>query len=153
MDRFLSNAINRIDAKGRVSVPAHFRAVLGKRGYAQLYALRALDTPAMEVGGPDLLERLEARIAQEDPFGPLADDLLLHCYGDAVFLKIDPDGRITMTDFIRAHTGIAEEVAFVGKGLSFEIWEPDRFRLHAEAARDRLKRLRLAAASRIGVSE
>ncbi|TIW78263.1 MAG: transcriptional regulator MraZ, partial [Mesorhizobium sp.] len=24
MDRFLSNAVNRIDAKGRVSVPAHF---------------------------------------------------------------------------------------------------------------------------------
>ncbi|TIS64524.1 MAG: transcriptional regulator MraZ, partial [Mesorhizobium sp.] len=35
MDRFLSNAINRIDAKGRVSVPAHFRSVVQKRGYAE----------------------------------------------------------------------------------------------------------------------
>ncbi|TIQ40167.1 MAG: transcriptional regulator MraZ, partial [Mesorhizobium sp.] len=43
MDRFLSSAVNRIDAKGRVSVPAHFRAVVQKRGYSELYALRCLD--------------------------------------------------------------------------------------------------------------
>ena len=51
MDRFLSSAVNRIDAKGRVSVPAPFRAVVQKRGYQDLYALRALDVPALDVGG------------------------------------------------------------------------------------------------------
>jgi len=65
MDRFLSSAVNRIDAKGRVSVPAHFRAVLQKRGYTELYALRCLDVPAMDVGGLDLLDRYEQRIAQD----------------------------------------------------------------------------------------
>ena len=51
MNRFLSNAVNRIDAKGRVSVPAHFRSVLQQRGYGELYAIRELDVPALNVGG------------------------------------------------------------------------------------------------------
>jgi MraZ protein len=142
MDRFLSSAINRIDAKGRVSVPAHFRAIVQKRGYSELYAVRALDAPAFEVGGPDLLDHYAQRIEQEDQFHEMADDMALLYYGDGTFLKLDQDGRITMTDQIRAYTGIATEVAFVGKGRSFQMWEPQRFRAHSEAAIARLRALR-----------
>lgn len=147
MDRFLSSAINRIDAKGRVSVPAHFRAIVQKRGYSDLYAVRSLDAPAFEVGGPDLLDQYEARIGQEDPFLQTADDMALLYYGDGMFLKLDQDGRITMTDQIRAYTGITTEVAFVGKGRCFQMWEPQRFRAHAEAALERLRRLRRQASA------
>ncbi|WFP66064.1 MULTISPECIES: division/cell wall cluster transcriptional repressor MraZ [unclassified Mesorhizobium] len=142
MDRFLSNAVNRIDAKGRVSVPAHFRAVVQKRGYAELYALRCLDLPAMDVGGLDLLDRYEQRIALEDPFLQTADDMSFFCHGDGTFLKLDQDGRITMTDFIREHTGISNEVAFVGRGNFFQIWEPGRLAAYGAQARARLLQLR-----------
>ncbi|MER9672586.1 division/cell wall cluster transcriptional repressor MraZ [Mesorhizobium sp. M0208] len=142
MDRFLSNAVNRIDAKGRVSVPAHFRAVVQKRGYSELYALRCLDRPAMDVGGLDLLDRYEQRIAQEDPFLQTADDMSFFCHGDGTFLKLDRDGRITMTDFIREHTGISAEVAFVGRGNFFQIWEPGRLSAYGTETRARLLRLR-----------
>ncbi len=144
MDRFLSNAVNRIDAKGRVSVPAHFRAVVQKRGYSDLYALRALDIPAMDVGGLDLLDRYEQRIVQEDPLLQTADDLSFFVHGDGTFLKIDQDGRITVTDFIRAHTGITTEAVFVGRGMFFQIWEPDRFVEYGKAVRERLLSLRQA---------
>ncbi|MDN2580583.1 division/cell wall cluster transcriptional repressor MraZ [Aquibium sp. ELW1220] len=142
MDRFLSSAVNRIDQKGRVSVPAHFRAVLAKRGEGELYALRALDMPALDVGGLDLLDRYEQRIAQEDPFAQTADDMSFFCHGDGAFLKLDGDGRITMTDFMREHTGIEGEVAFVGRGPFFQMWEPRRFQAYREEARARLSRLR-----------
>ncbi|MER8592258.1 MULTISPECIES: division/cell wall cluster transcriptional repressor MraZ [unclassified Mesorhizobium] len=142
MDRFLSNAVNRIDAKGRVSVPAHFRAVVQKRGYSELYALRCLDRPAMDVGGLDLLDRYEQRIAQEDPFLQTADDMSFFCHGDGTFLKLDQDGRITMSDFIREHTGISAEVAFVGRGNFFQIWEPGRLSAYGTEARARLLQLR-----------
>ncbi|MGB3834014.1 MAG: division/cell wall cluster transcriptional repressor MraZ [Mesorhizobium sp.] len=142
MDRFLSSAVNRIDAKGRVSVPAHFRAVLQRRGYTELYALRCLDVPAMDVGGLDLLDRYEQRIAQEDPFLQTADDMSFFCHGDGMFLKLDQDGRITMNDFIRAHTGIATEAAFVGRGTFFQIWEPARLAEYGAQARARLLQLR-----------
>lgn len=147
MDRFLSNAVNKIDSKGRVSVPAHFRSVVQKRGFMDLYALRALDIPAMDVGGLDLLDRYEERIAQEDPFLQTADDMSFFVHGDGAFLKFDQDGRITVTDFIREHTGITKEVAFVGRGLFFQIWEPERLKAHGQAVRERLLKLRQAAAS------
>ena len=145
MDRFLSSAINKIDSKGRVSVPAHFRSVVQKRGFADLYALRALDVPAMDVGGPDLLDRYEQRIAVEDPFLQTADDMSFFVHGDGSFLKLDQDGRITMTDFVREHTGIGSEVAFVGRGLFFQMWEPQRLREHGEQVRERLLKLRQRA--------
>jgi MraZ protein len=148
MDRFLSNAVNRIDAKGRVSVPAHFRTVLQKRGYAELYALRALEMPAMDVGGLDLLDRYEQRIALEDPFLQTADDMSFFAHGDGAFLKLDQDGRITVTDFIREHTGITSELAFVGRGTFFQIWEPGRLAAYGREARARLIKLRQAALQR-----
>lgn len=141
-DRFLSSAVNRIDAKGRVSVPAHFRSVLQKRGYGELYALRALDIPALDVGGLDLLDRYEQRIALEDPFLQTADDMSFFCHGDGMFLKLDQDGRITVTDFMREHTGISSEVAFVGRGAFFQMWEPERLRAYGVQVRSRLMKLR-----------
>jgi len=147
MDRFLSSSVNRIDAKGRVSVPAHFRSVVQKRGYTELYALRCLDQPAMDVGGLDLLDRYEQRIAQEDPFLQTADDMSFFCHGDGMFLKLDQDGRITVTDQIRAYTGISTDIAFVGKGRCFQIWEPERFRAHSEAALERLRGIRRRASA------
>jgi MraZ protein len=145
MDRFLSSAVNRIDVKGRVSVPAHFRSVLQKRGYSELYALRALDVSALDVGGMDLLDRYEQRIAAEDPFLQTADDMSFFCHGDGAFLKLDQDGRITVNEFIREHTGITTEVAFVGRGHFFQIWEPQRFGAYRAEARQRLLKLRQAA--------
>ncbi|WP_309085277.1 division/cell wall cluster transcriptional repressor MraZ [Chelativorans sp.] len=145
MDRFLSSAINKIDTKGRVSVPAHFRSVVQKRGFADLYALRALDIPAMDVGGPDLLDRYEQRIALEDPFLQTADDMSFFVHGDGSFLKLDQDGRITVSDFIREHTGITSEVAFVGRGLFFQMWEPERLRAYGAQVRERLLKLRQQA--------
>ena len=112
MDRFVSSAVNRIDAKARVSVPAHFRSVLQKRGYSELYALKSLDAPALDVGGLDLLDRYEKRMAEEDPFLRLADDMSFHVHGNSAFLKLDGDGRITVTDFVRQQTGITTDVGF-----------------------------------------
>ena len=142
MNRFLSSAVNRIDAKGRVSVPAHFRVVVQGRGYSELYAIRQLDVPALDVGGLDLLDRYEERIALEDPFMQTADDMSFFVHGDGAFLKLDQDGRITVTDFIREHTGISSEVAFVGRGNFFQMWEPERLRAHGAEVRARLSKLR-----------
>ncbi len=142
MDRFLSTAVNNVDAKGRVSVPARFRTVLQTRGYQELYALRCLDIPALDVGGLDLLDRYEALLTKDDPFLQSSDDLGFFLYGDGDFLKLDPDGRIHVSDFIREHAGITDRVAFAGRGLHFQIWEPSNLMEYGAAARARLLKLR-----------
>ena len=150
MDRFLSTAIMNIDAKGRVSVPGRFRHVILARGYQELYALRCLDTPALDVGGPDLLDAYEARIASEDPFLQTADDMSYFIHGDGDFLKLDSEGRLQVSDFIRSHTQVSDRIAFVGRGNHFQIWEPERLSVHSAQVRARLLRLRQA---RLGASQ
>ncbi|MCB8837864.1 division/cell wall cluster transcriptional repressor MraZ [Aurantimonas sp. VKM B-3413] len=144
MDRFLSNFVHNIDSKGRVSVPAAFRQVIAARGIRELFAMRSLTHPVMDVGGPELMERFEKEMDAEDPFAEAFQDLSIFAFGDGAYLKFDSEGRIQVTDFIRSHTGIRDRVAFVGAKDFFQLWEPDYFEAYRNEARSRL----LAARSR-----
>lgn len=135
MNRFLSNATNRIDAKGRVSVPSTFRAVLAQRDIRELYCFQDFVFPAISIGGPDLLDRFEWQIASEDPFSPAANQMSLLIHGGGVFMKLDSEGRLMVTDFIRDFTGISAEVTFVGRADHFQLWAPQTFEAVQAAAR------------------
>ncbi|WP_310416313.1 division/cell wall cluster transcriptional repressor MraZ [Mycoplana sp. BE70] len=135
MNRFLSNATNRIDAKGRVSVPSAFRAVLAQRDVRELYCFQDFVFPAISVGGPDLLDRFERQIATEDPFSPEANEMSLLIHGGGVFMRLDSEGRLMVTDFIRDYTGITTDVTFVGRADHFQLWAPQTFEAMQAAAR------------------
>ncbi|MES5099625.1 division/cell wall cluster transcriptional repressor MraZ [Agrobacterium sp. BA1120] len=135
MGRFLSNVTNRIDAKGRVSVPSLFRSVLAERGIQELYCLQDFAFPAISVGGPDLLERYERQIASMDAFSPEANAMSLLVHGGGVFMKLDAEGRLMVTDFIREFTAITTEVTFVGRADHFQLWQPEAFHEAQKAAR------------------
>ncbi|HEX2147381.1 MAG TPA: division/cell wall cluster transcriptional repressor MraZ [Pseudorhizobium sp.] len=135
-NRFLSNATNRIDAKGRVSVPAGFRSVLVEREIQELYCLQDFVYPAISVGGPDLLDRYERQIASVDPFSPEANRMSLLVHGGGIFMRLDAEGRLMVTDFIRDFTGIGTEVTFVGRSDHFQLWQPQAFKDAQAAARE-----------------
>ncbi|NTJ42838.1 division/cell wall cluster transcriptional repressor MraZ [Agrobacterium larrymoorei] len=135
MGRFLSNVTNRIDAKGRVSIPSAFRSVLAEREIRELYCLQDFAFPAISAGGPDLLERYERQIASMDAFSPEANAMSLLVHGGGVFMKLDGEGRLMVTDFIRDFTGITSEVTFVGRADHFQLWQPEAFHEAQTAAR------------------
>jgi MraZ protein len=135
MSRFLSNVTNRIDAKGRVSVPSSFRSVMAERGVQELYCLQDFAFPAISVGGPDLLDRYEKQIAEMDAFSPEANAMSLLVHGGGVFMKLDAEGRLMVTDFVRDFTGISTEVTFVGRADHFQLWRPEAFYEAQAAAR------------------
>ena len=62
--------------------------------------------------------------------------------GDSEVLKIDQDGRVVLSDTIKAHAGITDRVTFVGQGYKFQMWEPNRFAAYREEAKRRLRELR-----------
>ena len=136
MNRFLSSATNRIDAKGRVSVPAPFRAVLAQRDIQELYCIQDFVFPAISVGGPDLLGRYERQISAEDPFAREGNEMSLLIHGGGVFMRLDAEGRLLVTDFIRGFTGITTEVCFVGRSDHFQLWQPQAFHEAQAAARE-----------------
>jgi MraZ protein len=140
MDRFVSSTINRVDKKGRVSIPAGFRSVLG--GQSVLHTILSVEHPVAEAGGSDFMDMNLQRLSQMDPFSEEYEMWSFCLIGDADELKIDTEGRIVLSDLIREHTGIAGEVAFVGRGPFFQLWEPERFRVYRETARSRVRSMR-----------
>jgi MraZ protein len=140
MGRFLSNATNRIDAKGRVSVPSAFRTVLTSEGIEELYCFQDFHYPAICIGGPELLVRFERRLQDMDPFALEANQMSLLVHGGGVFMKLDSEGRLMVTDFIRSYTGIEGEVTFVGRADYFQLWRPEGFADAQKAAREELRK-------------
>jgi MraZ protein len=142
MDRFLSHYMLRLDAKGRVSVPASFRAVLKRDGFNGLYCYPAVDRPALDAGGNALLAENEALIAGLSPASEERERFSLSLYGTSETLKIDREGRVTLTETLKAHAGITDAVTFVGLGHKFQIWEPNRFRTELAEATEKVRAFR-----------
>ena len=142
MDRFFSHFILKLDAKGRVSVPAPFRAVLTREGGESLFCYPALDRPAVEAGGAVLMREIEELISRFPPFSDEREQFATALYGTSETLKIDAEGRVTLSDPLKDHAGIMDAVAFVGLGHKFQIWAPDRFSARLSEATGKMRSLK-----------
>ncbi|MDE1571234.1 division/cell wall cluster transcriptional repressor MraZ [Aquabacter sp. P-9] len=147
MDRFVSTYTMRLDSKGRVSIPAPYRAVLAKDGTEYLYCHPSLAGPALDAGGNRLLEEIEALIDRYPPYSEAREELAAALYGTSETLRIDPEGRVVLSEGLKAHAGITDAVAFVGLGHKFRIWEPERLRAHLAEATEKVRQLRRALGS------
>jgi MraZ protein len=146
MDRFVSTFTNKIDTKGRVSVPAPFRAVLERDGYMQggsagggIYCYPSLDAPALDAGGKSLAEKIDGLLAGLPDYSDERDELSVALYGDVQVLGLDGDGRIVLPESLREHAGLAGSVTFVGLGEKFQMWEPGRFEERRRRAREKVQ--------------
>jgi MraZ protein len=153
MDRFVSHYALRVDAKGRVSVPASFRAVLARDGFDGLYCYPALDRPALDAGGNALLREIEALMADFLPYSNRREQFALALYGTSETLKLDAEGRIVLTESLKAHAGIGDTATFVGLGHKFQIWEPGRFRAELAEATDKVRAFKQDLGARTAARE
>ncbi|PPC87087.1 MAG: transcriptional regulator MraZ [Hyphomicrobium sp.] len=143
MDRFVSTFTNKIDAKGRVSIPAAFRAVLERDGYAGgVYCYPSLDAPALDAGGERLAKKIDGLLSGLPDYSDERDELSVALYGDVQVLSIDGDGRIVLPEALRAHAGLDAAVTFVGLGDKFQMWEPGRFEQRRREARSKVQNTR-----------
>ena len=149
MDQFVSHYMLRLDAKGRVSVPATFRAVLTRDGFDGLYCHPALDRPALDAGGNALLAEIQALITGYPPYSEQREQFALSLYGTSETLKIDSEGRVVLTDSLKAHASITDAASFVGLGHKFRIWEPGRFRAELAEATEKVRALKRQLGSRV----
>src|SRR3984893_9445601 len=135
----MSTYVNKVDRKGRVSVPATFRTALADQSFDGIVAFPSLEYDALEATGIDTMEAISAGLAEVAP--PAGHQ------GVAAFilarsqrLPCDPEGRILLPEKFAAHARITESAAFVGLGSTFQIWEPDRFAAHEAALLERTRR-------------
>jgi len=134
MALFLSTTTNKVDSKGRVSVPAPFRAALAGQSFHGIVAMPAFKYGAVQCAGMDWMERISAEV---DAYGVFSDDhdtLTAALFASAQQLAFDGEGRIVLPAALMAHANITKTAAFVGRGPTFEIWEPEAFAAYQSAA-------------------
>jgi MraZ protein len=159
MGQFVSHYVLRLDAKGRISVPAAFRTVLARDGFEGVYCHPALDRPALDAGGNALLAEIRALITGYPPYSEQREQFALSLYGTSETLKIDSEGRVVLTETLKAHAGITDAATFVGLGHKFRLWEPSRFRAELAEATEKVRAFkqelgaRMAAAKPLGARE
>ncbi len=135
MALFLSTYPKKIDSKGRVSVPSQFRAVLASESYNGVVIYSSFIHPCIEACSMSRIEMLSRRIESLDPFSEERDAFAAAIMGGSMQLPFDGEGRITLPELLLKEIGVNTDAIFVGKGETFEIWEPRAFLEHARAAR------------------
>lgn len=124
MKSFIGTFVNKIDAKGRISVPAPFRAVLQTKNLSGVTCYPALTGPCIEGCG---LDRIEAMVETlpDDPIPSVDEDAIAHLiFASARDLQFDGGGRIVLPADFLAKADLSDQGAFVGKGRTFQIWNP-----------------------------
>ncbi len=134
MSVFLSSFVNRLDKKGRVSVPAPFRAVLGEDAPG-IVVFRSLHHDALDGCSVEHLELLSQSLDQQDLPPDLFELIETTIFGGSVQLAFDSEGRITLPQQLAQAVGIDDEVAFVGRRKTFQLWNPAKLASHDAAAR------------------
>ena len=124
---FLSTYENRIDKKGRVSVPASFRSYLSNLGYNGVICFPSFNNYSIEAWSQDRIEKISNSIDELNPFEEKKDFFATSILSESVNLQFDSEGRISLSSKLLKHAKIRNSMLFVGQGKTFQIWEPTNF--------------------------
>jgi len=124
---FLSVYENRLDKKGRVSVPASFRSHLSNLGYNGVVCYPSFNNQSIEAWPQDRIEKISNAIDALNPFEEKKDYFATSILSESINLQFDSEGRISLTPKLLKHAKIKSTMIFVGQGKTFQIWEPTIF--------------------------
>ena len=132
---FLSSFENKLDKKGRVSVPANFRSHLNSLGYNGFISYPSFNHPALEACSQDRIEKLSNTIDTLNPFEEKRDYFATSVLSESENLQFDTEGRVSISEKLLNHAKIKNNILFVGLGKTFQIWEPKNFEKFKSFAR------------------
>ena len=135
---FLSCFENKIDKKGRVSVPATFRSYLNSMGYNGFISYPSFNHDALEACSQDRIEKLSNTIDFLNPFEEKRDYFATSVLSESENLQFDTEGRVSFSKKLLKHAKIKNNILFVGQGKTFQIWEPKNFEKFKAFARKKL---------------
>ena len=132
---FLSTYENKLDKKGRVSVPASFRSHLSNLGYNGVVCYPSFNNQSIEAWSQDRIEKISNTIDALNPFEEKKDYFATSILSESINLQFDSEGRISLTPKLLKHDKIKNSMLFVGQGKTFQIWEPTAFEKFKALAR------------------
>ena len=144
MRLFLSQYTNKIDVKGRVSVPADFRTSLKTEFFSGIIAFRSYKFKAIEGLDFERMKEIADSIDNLDFFSESKNDLATTILSDSYKIPFDGEGRICIPNELLKFANIKNQATFVGRGSSFQIWNPILFKNYLEKARNNIKKKKLS---------
>ena len=124
---FLSTYENKLDKKGRVSVPASYRSHLSNLGYNSIVCFPSFNNQSIEAWPQDRIEKISNAIDSLNTFEEKNDYFSTSILSESISLQFDSEGRILLTQKLLKHAKIKNSMLFVGQGKTFQIWEPTTF--------------------------
>ena len=125
MSQFFGSHENRLDAKGRVSVPAPFRATLkGDLGTISLILRPSYIEGCIEAWPQAAYQRWQDALNALDHFDPKREGLATLLYSEAWMVETDKEGRVMIPGELASYANLSDAVNFMGRGDHFHIWEP-----------------------------
>ena len=139
MTEFVGKFLNRIDKKGRVSVPALWRPKLLGAEFSGIVAQLSNEYNSIDGYSQKYLDRYQEWLDQQDPLleGNGYEATLI--FGSSM-LPFDKEGRVLIPELIRNKTNLNNEALFVGMGRKFRVWEPSSFESYENEAREYMKK-------------
>ena len=132
---FLSTHENKLDKKGRVSVPASFRSYLSSMGYSGVICYPSFNNSSIEACSQSRIEKLSDSIDSLNPFEEKRDIFATSVLADSENLHFDSEGRVSIPNKLLKHAKIKQTMLFIGQGKIFQIWEPKLFEKFKAQAR------------------
>jgi MraZ protein len=147
MTQFLGTHKGKLDKKGRISVPAQFRAVLEALGTADIVLFPSFRHPCIEAWPAPAFAALSAGHTRLDVFSDASDNLAAALFATAHPARPDGEGRLVLPEDLVAEAGLSEAVSFIGANQCFQIWDSERAIAHVREARARARDFRLTLPS------
>ncbi len=147
MTQFVGTHFGKLDRKGRISVPASFRAELEAAATNQLVFRVSHKFPCIEAMGRGVFQHMVDSIRRLDHFSEDREALEAGIIADCTVLRIDGDGRLVLPEEMFTEVALQEAVAFIGKGERFEIWDAEAGRAHVADAKRLVRERKLTLAA------
>ncbi len=136
---FLSTYVNTVDRKGRVSVPAQFRASIAKSATpGVVYVWPSLNHQALEGADQDYLDVLSESLDSTTLDDDEREMIETFIFGKLTPLSLDNEGRFVLPKELAEFAGIIDKAAFIGRRKTFQVWEPAALEAHEQALRDQV---------------
>jgi MraZ protein len=116
---FMGQYMHSLDSKGRLTIPARYRALLADGAYIT----QGFDRNLM-VWTKESFEKISQRVSQGSITDPSSRLLRRFIYSSGEWLELDRVGRILIPEFLRQIAQVDGDVTVVGVGDYFEIWSP-----------------------------
>jgi MraZ protein len=122
MALFLATHENKLDKKGRVSLPASFRQQLGS--HSSIVLIPSWQNQCLEGYSFEQFQDLSRRTDLSQTLTGQNDEFAYQVFARAQEFYVDSEGRFVLSQIFRNHAELTHDLIFVGMGQKFQIWNP-----------------------------